>query len=88
MLAKKNRAKPRVTSEKLTVSFRRGMVAKAKKSARRFAGGNVSAYVEEALADRMRHEALGDAIAYYESKNGKISEEALAAADAKWPKEG
>jgi CRISPR/Cas system CMR-associated protein Cmr5 small subunit len=88
MLAKKHPAKPRVTSEKVAVSFKRGTLAKVKKFAKRHAGGNVSAYLEEAVADRMRHDALGDAIAYYESKNGKITEDELAAVEAKWPRKG
>ncbi len=88
MSSKKHGAKPRVTSEKLAVSFTRGMKAKIKKSAQRNAAGNVSLWLEEAATDRLRHEALGNAIAYYESKNGKLTEEDLAAAEAKWPKEG
>jgi hypothetical protein len=64
------------------------MMGKVEKSARRHAAGNVSAWLEEAAAERLRRQAMADAIAHYESKNGVITEEALAAAEAKWPKEG
>ncbi len=40
------------------------------------------------VPDTDRHDALGDAIAYYESKNGKITEEDLAAVRVKWPRKG
>ncbi len=40
------------------------------------------------MPDTDRHDALGDAIAYYESKNGKITEEDLAAVRVKWPRKG
>ena len=88
MPARKHGAKPRVTSEKLAISFSRGTVGKVRKAAKRRSAGNVSAWLEEAALDRLRHEALGDAIAYYESKNGKITDDDLVAVKAKWPKKG
>ncbi len=76
----------RVTSEKLAVSFTRGVAAQVKKAAKRRSAGNVSAWLEEAARKELRHQALKSIIADYEAEHGKFTKEELAAAEAKWPR--
>ncbi len=78
----------RVTSAKLAVSFTRGVAAQVKKAAKRHSAGNVSAWLEEAARKELRHQALKSIIADYEAEHGEITEEELAAVEAKWPRKG
>ncbi len=43
---------------------------------------NVSGYAAEALADRIRHDLLGEDLRRYQEEHGAFTEEEMAAADA------
>lgn len=43
---------------------------------------NVSGYAAEALADRIRHDLLGEELQRYQDEYGAFTEEEMAAADA------
>jgi hypothetical protein len=66
--------------EKLSVSFELDLGAAIRESASR-AGVSVSAWLAESAAVRLRQELLGDAIATWERRYGKLTAQEIADAD-------
>lgn len=66
--------------EKMSVSFDLVLGQAIRQSAQHRAQ-SVSAWLAEAAADRLRSEALGDAVADWEQTYGPLGEDELAAAD-------
>jgi hypothetical protein len=86
-LTKKARsAKSRARSTKLAISFDGGLAAQVQKAALSHSAGNVSAWLAEAARERLRHQALTDAIAQYEAEAGVITDDELSAVRTQWPK--
>ena len=83
---KKRGSKSRATSTKLAISFDGGLAAQVQRAARSHSAGNVSAWLAEAARERLRHQALTDAIAQYEAEAGVITDDELTAVRAQWPK--
>jgi hypothetical protein len=78
--------KRRVTSTKLAVSFEGGLAVQVQRAARSHSAGNVSAWLAEAARERLRRQALADAITAYEAEGGVITEEELATVRKQWPR--
>lgn len=66
--------------EKMSVSFDLRLGQAIRQSAQHTAQ-SVSAWLAEAAADRLRREALGDAITDWESSYGPLADDELAAAE-------
>jgi len=66
--------------EKMSVSFDLGLGHAIRQSARHSAQ-SVSAWLAEAAADRLRREALGEAISEWEGAFGALTEAEIVAAD-------
>ena len=75
-------------SAKLAISFTPDLAGDVRRAARRATDGNVSAWLAEAARQRLRHEALSEAIDTYEAEHGEITDEELAAIDKVWPRRG
>jgi hypothetical protein len=66
--------------EKMSVSFDLGLGQAIRQSAQHSAQ-SVSSWLAEAAADRLRREALGDAVVEWEETFGELSEAEITAAD-------
>src|SRR5687767_10040112 len=67
----------RPASRKLAVSFEAPLADQIQLAASQETGGNVSAWLAEAARERIRHRALADAVAAYESEHGEITDAEL-----------
>lgn len=68
---------------KVTVSIEETLIADATKAAQEETGGNLSAYIADALQAKLRLRLMGEAIAQYEAENGAIPDAEVAAARTK-----
>jgi hypothetical protein len=68
---------------KLTVSIEESLIDDATRAARSETGGNLSAYVADALQTKMRLRLMSEAIAQYEAEHGEIAAADVAAARRK-----
>jgi hypothetical protein len=66
--------------EKMSVSFDLGLGQAIRQSAQHSAQ-SVSSWLAEAAADRLRREALGEAVVEWEGEFGALTEAEIAAAD-------
>jgi hypothetical protein len=66
---------------KVSVTIRRELLAEA----RALAGGNLSAFVSDAVEDRVLLERARRAVASYEAEHGTLPEELVEQALARWP---
>ncbi|MEP6655342.1 MAG: hypothetical protein ABJA82_18395 [Myxococcales bacterium] len=74
------------TSKKMAVSFEFHLAADIQRAAKQGTGGNVSAWLALAAADRIRQDNLAGALAWMEEKNGPSTPEEMARAERLWPK--
>lgn len=79
------RKAPHPTSTKLAISLERELASEVARDARKRAGGNVSAWLAEAAKERLRLQAMTDAIEAFEAEHGKITEEEMKEAERLWP---
>lgn len=75
-----------VTAKKMAVSFDARLAADIQRAAKQGTGGNVSAWLALAAADRIRRDNLAGALRWMEEKNGPSTPEELAVAERLWPK--
>ncbi len=80
------RAKP-LGSEKLAVSFDRGLALKVRRAAGRRSAGNVSAWLAEAARERLRLEAGHSFLKEYEAEYGAITKAEMAGVRRQWPRD-
>jgi len=66
---------------KVSVTIRSELLEQA----RELAGGNLSAFVSDAVEDRVLLERARHAVAAYEAEHGTIPEELVEQALARWP---
>jgi hypothetical protein len=76
----------RPTAGRLAVSFERGLERQVRDAAEREAAGNVSAWLADAARERLRLDAGRQLLKEYETRHGKISDEALAEVERQWPR--
>jgi hypothetical protein len=75
------------TSEKLAISFEKGLAAKVRRAAGKRAAGNISAWLAVAAREQLRLEAGRSFLHRYESEKGVISKEELAEVRRQWPRD-
>jgi hypothetical protein len=75
-------------ADRLAITFSPALAREVRDSAELLTGGNVSAWLAEAARERLRHEALDEAIAAHEARRGVITENELADVAKSWPKKG
>jgi Arc/MetJ family transcription regulator len=68
---------------KLTVSIDESLIADATRAAKAETGGNLSAYIADALQTKLRLRLMSEAIAQYEAEHGELSAAEVAAARRK-----
>jgi hypothetical protein len=74
---------------KVAITLSPELAVDVRQAAERTSGGNVSAWIAEAARQRLRLEALDEAIAAYEGRHGVITEEEVAHAERElWPRQG
>lgn len=71
---------------KLVISLDRGLATKVQLDAKKRTGGNVSAWLAAAARDRLRIQAMEDALAAFEAEHGPITKAEQAEAERKWPR--
>jgi hypothetical protein len=79
------KARSERTTRKVAVSLEKGLADAIEEAAARENGGNVSGWLAEAARERLRLNAMREALARYEAAHGVITEEQLAEADRLWP---
>ena len=75
------------SSEKLAVSFEKGLVAKVRRAALKRSAGNISAWLAEAAREQLRLEAGRSFLKTYESEHGAITKAELAEVRVRWPRD-
>jgi hypothetical protein len=70
--------------ERMAITVSAGTKAAVQAAANAEAGGNVSAWMEEAAAAKLRLRAARELLAAYEAENGEISDEEMGQARARW----
>jgi hypothetical protein len=73
-------------SKKLAVSFEGALADQVQRAAEQETRGNVSAWLAEAARQKLRQQALGEAVAAYEAEHGAITADELAEVDRLWPR--
>ena len=71
--------------ERFAVSFDPELARAVRDAAGQTEEGTVSAWLSEAARDKLRQQALSEAIREFEATNGVISEEEKAEIDTEWP---
>jgi hypothetical protein len=74
------------TTRKVAVSLEKGLADAIEAAAARENGGNVSGWLAEAARERLRLNAMREALAAYEATHGVITEQQMAEADRLWPR--
>jgi hypothetical protein len=76
-------------SNKFAISFAPALALEVRRAARQGTHGNVSAWLAEAALQRLRLEALDQAIKAHEARHGVITDEEVAEVERQlWPSEG
>jgi hypothetical protein len=71
--------------ERLAVSFEPELAKEVRDAASLTLDGNVSAWLAEAARNKLRQQALGEAVRQYEAEEGEFSDEEMAEIGAEWP---
>jgi hypothetical protein len=84
--ARRRRHAKRPGSEKLAISFDRGLALKVRRAAGRRSAGNISAWLAEAARERLRIEAGVLFLKEYEAEYGSITDKEVAEVRRRWPR--
>jgi len=85
--ARRRRSPQRSGSEKLAVSFDRGLAGRVRRAASKRASGNISAWLAEAAREQLRIEAGLSLLKEYEEEHGAITKEEIAEVRRRWPRD-